>query len=66
MFEKFIGQKCKAVILFGDDSAMNSRAIPARIYGVLDSCDETCICLKTKEGYSIIPIKTLLYFNVIE
>ena len=66
MFEKFIGHKCKAVILFGDYVYEMSGAVPARISGVLESCDENCLCLKTKEGYSIIPIKTLLYFNILD
>ena len=46
--------------------SMTAKAVPSHVYGVLDSCDEKCICIKTKKGYSIIPINALLNLIITE
>ena len=66
MFERFIGRDCEAIVLFGDLYSMTAEAVPAHVYGILESCDDKCICIKTKKGYSILPINTLLNLNITE
>ena len=66
MFERFIGHNCEAIVLFGDVYTMSARAVPAHVHGVLESCDDKCICIKTKKGYSILPINTLLNLIITE
>lgn len=64
MFKRFIGYNCDATILFGDTYTMTTAVVPLHVRGVLESCDENYICIKTKKGYSVIPIKTLLNLEV--
>ena len=72
MFEKFIGKRCEAIVVFAE-RVMDGGSGPLSVKGILESCDGDYIVIdttNTKRGKSpeksIIPIKAILVLNVME
>lgn len=65
MFDRFIGKKCEATVVFASFT-LDGGSCPKTISGVLESFDKDYIVLKTKKGISVISIKALLVLDVVD
>jgi hypothetical protein len=63
MFDRYLGKTCVAVVAFAG-SNFEGGAIPSEIEGVLESCDDDTLTLKTKKGRAVIMMKALLVLKV--